>query len=95
VIGLALYGMAAARYGVLYTRLRAPILLAVVTAFVLLAEAMVAVAFARNWHASWWEWHLLMLTAFGLIAISAQRQAPQERFSDLYGGSRTAATRAR
>ena len=84
VAGLALYGMAAARYGVLYTRLRAPILLAVVTAFVLLAEAMVAVAFARNWHASWWEWHLLMLTAFGLIAVSAQRQAPQERFSDLY-----------
>jgi adenylate cyclase len=82
--GIGLYGVAAARYGVLYTRLRAPILLAVVTAFVLLAEAMVAVAFARNWHASWWEWHVLMLTAFALIAISAQRQAPQERFSDLY-----------
>jgi adenylate cyclase len=82
--GLALYGLAAARYGVLYMRLRAPILLAVVTAFVLLAEAMVAVAFARNWHASWWEWHVLMLTAFALIAGSAQRQAPQERFSDLY-----------
>jgi adenylate cyclase len=76
--------MAAYRYGMLYTRLRAPILLAVVTAFVLLAEAMVAVAFARNWHASWWEWHLLMLTAFALIAGSAQRQAPEERFSDLY-----------
>ena len=83
-VGLVLYGMAAARYGVLYTRLRAPILLAVVTAFVLLAEAMVAVAFARNWHASWWEWHVLMLTAFALIAGSARRQAPQERFSDLY-----------
>ena len=84
VVGIVLYGVAAARYGVLYTRLRAPILLAVVTAFVLLAEAMVAVAFARNWHASWWEWHVLMLTAFALIAISAQRQMPEERFSDLY-----------
>jgi class 3 adenylate cyclase len=83
-LGLALYGMAAARYAVLFTRLRAPILLAIVTAFVLLAEAMVAVAFARNWHASWWEWHVLMLTAFGLIAGAARRQAPQERFSDLY-----------
>src|SRR3954453_20700993 len=82
--GLALYGTASSRYGAVYTRLRAPILLAVVTAFVLLAEAMVAVAFARNWHASWWEWHVLMLTAFALIAISAQRQAPEERFSDLY-----------
>ena len=84
IVGLALYGVAAARYGVLYARLRAPILLAVVTAFVLLAEAMVAVAFARNWHASWWEWHVLMLTAFALIALAAERQAPQERFSDLY-----------
>jgi class 3 adenylate cyclase len=83
-VGLALYGTAAYRYGALYTRLRAPILLAVVTAFVLLAEAMIAVAFARNWHASWWEWHVLMLTAFALIAVSAQRQAPEERFSDLY-----------
>jgi adenylate cyclase len=84
IAGLALYGVAAARYGALYARLRAPILLAVVTAFVLLAEAMVAVAFARNWHASWWEWHVLMLSAFAIIALSAQRQAPQERFSDLY-----------
>ena len=84
IVGLGLYGVAAARYGALYTRLRAPILLAVVTAFVLLAEAMVAVAFARNWHASWWEWHVLMLAAFALIAIAAERQAPQERFSDLY-----------
>jgi adenylate cyclase len=84
VAGLALYGTAAYRYGALYVRLRAPILLAVVTAFALLAEAMIAVAFARNWHASWWEWHALMLTAFALIAGSAQRQAPEERFSDLY-----------
>ena len=45
-----------------------PIPLAVDSAFVLLAEAIIAVAFARNWHASWWEWHLLMLVAFGVIA---------------------------
>jgi adenylate cyclase len=84
IAGVALYGLASARYGALYARLRAPILLAVVTAFLLLAEAMVAVAFSRNWHASWWEWHALMLTAFALIAVAARRQAPQERFSDLY-----------
>ena len=45
---------------------------------------MVAVAFARNWHASWWEWHVLMLTAFALIALAARRAGPEERFSDLY-----------
>jgi adenylate cyclase len=45
---------------------------------------MVAVAVARSWHASWWEWHALMLAAFGAIAWSAGRQDPEERFSDLY-----------
>jgi class 3 adenylate cyclase len=28
-------------------------------------------AYARNWAASWWEWHLLMLLAFGFVAYSA------------------------
>ena len=45
---------------------------------------MVAVAFARNWHASWWEWHVLMLTAFALIALAARSARREERFSDLY-----------
>jgi adenylate cyclase len=51
---------------------------------VLLAEAMIAIAFARNWHATWWEWHLLMLVAFGIVAYAARRQWREERFSDLY-----------
>ena len=50
----------------------------------LLAEAMLAIAFARNWHASWWEWHLLMLAAFALVAWSARREWRDERFADLY-----------
>ena len=50
----------------------------------LLAEAMGAIAFARNWHLTWWEWHLLMLAAFGAIAYSARREEVEERFSDLY-----------
>ncbi|HKP20191.1 MAG TPA: adenylate/guanylate cyclase domain-containing protein, partial [Thermoleophilaceae bacterium] len=58
--------------------------LAVASAFTLLAEAMVAVALARSWHASWWEWHVLMLMAFGAIAWSARREDGEERFSDLY-----------
>ena len=43
-----------------------------------------AVALARSWHASWWEWHVLMLMAFGAIAYSASREDGEERFSDLY-----------
>ncbi|HEY7621288.1 MAG TPA: adenylate/guanylate cyclase domain-containing protein [Solirubrobacteraceae bacterium] len=93
IAGIALYAYAALRYARLYPRRRSAIVVAVVTAFVLLAEAMVAVAFARNWHASWWEWHVLMLTAFALIALAARAQGPNERFSDLYLEATAAGTR--
>jgi len=83
-IAVALYGLASVRYLSLYRRRPTAIPLAIVTAFALLAEATIAVAWARNWHASWWEWHLLMLLAFGAIAWSAQREEAGERFSDLY-----------
>ena len=43
------------------------------SAWVLLSEAMVAIAISRNWHVSWWEWHLLMLLAFGVVARSVWR----------------------
>ena len=59
-------------------------LLAMMAAFVLLAESMVAIAFARNWHLSWWEWHVLMLVAFGLVALGARHSWREERFADLY-----------
>jgi adenylate cyclase len=59
-------------------------LLAVPSAFILLAESMIAIAFARNWHLSWWEWHVLMLSAFGLVALSAQASWHEERFAELY-----------
>ena len=84
VAGLALYGLAAVRYLALYRRRRSGMLLGMVAAFALLAEAMVAVAFGRNWHASWWEWHGLMLAAFALVAWSVHRQWHEERFSNLY-----------
>ena len=69
------------------------LLLAVASAFALLAEAMVAVAVARSWHVSWWEWHVLMLLAFGAIAYSARREDREERFSDLYLDHTAAGTR--
>jgi adenylate cyclase len=84
VLAVALYGAAGWRYLTIGLRSGSPMLLAVAGACVLLAEAMVAVAVARSWHASWWEWHLLMLAAFGAIAWSARREDPEERFSDLY-----------
>src|SRR5204862_5919473 len=79
-----LYGLAAVRYLQLYRARRAQMLLGISSAFVLLAEAMVAVALAPKWHASWWEWHVLMFIAFGLVARSARTEWREERFSPLY-----------
>ena len=84
VAGVVLYALAAARFVPVWRQRRRALPASVITAFVLLAEAMVAIAFARNWHASWWEWHLLMLLAFGAVAVAARRQWREERFSDLY-----------
>jgi adenylate cyclase len=83
-IALALFACAGSRYLLMALRSGSAILLAVASACLLLAEAMVAVALARNWQLTWWEWHLLMLVAFGAIAFSARREESAERFSDLY-----------
>jgi adenylate cyclase len=46
---------------------------------------MVAVAFARSWHVSWWEWHVLMAAAFGIVAFTALRERGRgEVFAGLY-----------
>jgi adenylate cyclase len=92
-VAVVLYALAAARYLAMVFRSGSPILLGVTSAWVLLAEAGVAVAFGRNWHASWWEWHLLMLIAFGAIAVAARREDAEERFSDLYLDHTAAGTR--
>jgi adenylate cyclase len=84
VAGVALYAAAGAGYLALYRQRRNPLILVVATAFVLLAEAMVVIAWARNWHVSWWEWHSLMLTAFLAIAAAARSQWHEERWSALY-----------
>ena len=81
---IALYALSAARYGVLWRRRPSLMLLSMLSAFVLLAEAMVAMAFGRAWHLSWWEWHLLLLAAFGLVAYGARASWREERFGDLY-----------
>jgi adenylate cyclase len=87
--GSVFYAFAALGYVRLHRRRSRPLLLAAVCAFVLLAEAMLAIGLGRNWHATWWEWHLLMLVAFGLVARSAWQEwqaegSTAEIFSDLY-----------
>lgn len=56
-------------------------------AFILLAEALVAMAFGRAWAASWWEWHVLMAVAFATIVLAARTEYRHpERINDTFGG---------
>ena len=84
VVSIGLYAWTALHYLALWRRRRGTMPLAVAAAVVLLAEAMVALVFAPNWRLSWWEWHVLMLGAFALVAWGAQRQWHEERFAGLY-----------
>jgi adenylate cyclase len=94
VPAVALYGVSAVRYFDLWRRRnRSLMLLAMLSALVLLAEALVAIVFARDWHLTWWEWHVLLLLAFGLVAWGARRSWYEERFADLYLGDTVAGNR--
>lgn len=84
LVAIGLYAWSAWSYGLLWRRRGGLMPLAMAAAFVLLGEAMVAIVFAPNWHLSWWEWHVLMLTAFTLVAWGAQQQWREERFGGLY-----------
>jgi class 3 adenylate cyclase len=83
-LGVALFGVAAFGFLRLHRKRQERFVLAFALAFVLLAEAMVVIAWARNWQLSWWEWHILMLASFLLIAFLARAEWHEERFSALY-----------
>jgi adenylate cyclase len=88
-VAVLAYGFAALRYLQLARRRRRALPAAVAVAWILLAEAMLAIVVARSWHASWWEWHVLMAAAFGAIFLAARREFRREgsvdrAFSGLY-----------
>jgi class 3 adenylate cyclase len=74
IAGGALYAFAAWRYVELYRRRPSFLLVTIIAAWILLTEALLAIAFARNWHATWWEWHVLMSVAFLLVAYAVRRE---------------------
>jgi adenylate cyclase len=76
--GVLLELAVAVAYFRLYRRRPSVVLISIVTAYVLLAEAQAAVAVSRAWHASWWEWHVLLLLAFGYVGYSAHVQYQRE-----------------
>ena len=83
-IGVGLFGIASFGFFRIHRRRRQRFVLAFALAFAFLAEAMVVIAWARNWQLSWWEWHVLMVSAFVLIAVVARAEWHEERFSALY-----------
>ena len=86
ILGTIAYATSAARYWAIF-RARPNLLpAAVIACFVLLSEALIGVALTgeRKWHASWWEWHGLILTAFLIIGFAAHREWREERYGDLY-----------
>lgn len=86
-VAIGLYAFAAARYLRVYLRRRSPLPLAVATAFVLLAEAVLTIIVARSWHATWWEWHVLMGVAFLVILLTARAEyARQGSITGAFGG---------
>ncbi|NIK60086.1 adenylate/guanylate cyclase domain-containing protein [Kribbella shirazensis] len=84
VPAVLLYGVAAGRYLRTWWTRPSLMVLSMISAFVLLGEAMVALVFARNWALSWWEWHVLLLAAFVLVVTGVRIQWYEERFADLY-----------
>ncbi len=96
VVAVVLYAYSAWRSFQLYRRRGDAVTLSMAVACVLLAEAMIAVSLSRNWHASWWEWHVLLLAAFAAIALGARREYRRGRsISAAFGGLYLEATLAR
>jgi adenylate cyclase len=85
--GIAAFAFAAWRYALVFRQRRRMLPLAVAVAFVLLGEALAAVAVGRSWHVSWWEWHVLMAAAFGIILIATRAEYRAERsVTGAFGG---------
>lgn len=76
--GVLLYGAASVMMFLLHRKRPSAMLISLITAYALLAEAMVAGMSQLNWHLSWWEWHLLLTLAFVFVAYSAYLQFRRE-----------------
>ena len=86
ILGTILFTVSAFRYWRLFRHRPTLLSTAVIACFLLLSEAMIGVAITgeRKWHASWWEWHGLIVLAYLIIGFAARREWREERFRDLY-----------
>src|ERR671911_776536 len=86
ILGTVLYAVSAVRYWRLFRHRPTLLSMSVIACFLLLSEAMIGVAVTgeRKWHASWWEWHGLIVFAYLMIGFAARREWRDERFRALY-----------
>lgn len=56
-----------------------PLVSGLIVAAIFLAQAQVVMLTTETWHASWWEYHVLMLAAFGAAAIGLGREYARSR----------------
>ena len=86
IIGTIIYAISAVRYWAIFRHRRDLLPAATIACFLLLSEAMIGVAVTgeRKWHASWWEWHGLIVTAYLIVGFAARREWREERFRRLY-----------
>jgi len=86
IAGTVLYAVGALRYRHLYRHRWTMLPAAVIACFLLLSEALIGVAVTgeRKWHASWWEWHGLIIAAYVVIGLAVRREWRDERFRHLY-----------
>jgi adenylate cyclase len=85
-VGTLVYGFAAVRFWLAFRGRLTLLPVSVIACCVLLTEAMIGVAVTgeRAWHASWWEWHGLIVVAYLVVGFAASRQWKDERFRALY-----------
>ena len=86
ILATIMYAVSAVRYWSIFRQRRNLLPVAVVACFVLLSEATIGVAVTgeRKWHASWWEWHGLIVTAYLIVGLAARFEWRDERFRRLY-----------
>jgi adenylate cyclase len=86
VVGTIIYAISAARYWGIFRNNRRLLPIAIIACFLLLSEAMIGVAVTgeRRWHASWWEWHGLIVTAYLVVGFAARHEWRDERYRHLY-----------
>jgi HD-GYP domain-containing protein (c-di-GMP phosphodiesterase class II) len=74
IVTLALLALTIGRYARRNRLAPSPLLAGLLVASIFLAQAHVVMLITTIWHASWWEYHLLMLLAFVAAALGLARE---------------------